>query len=63
MAAGAPGRERGAHLLKRANKTLGAPTDAEVVRLSLERLAGMEEFWRFMQQNRRILKPGSIKSS
>lgn len=50
-------------LLKRANKTLGAPTDAEVVRLSLERVAGMEEFWRFMQQNRRILKPGSIKSS
>ena len=63
MAAGAPGRERGAHLLKRANKTLGAPKDAEVVRLSLERVAGMEEFWRFMQQNRRILKPGSIKSS
>jgi hypothetical protein len=50
-------------LLKRAKKTLGAPTDAEVVRLSLERVAGMEEFWRFMQQNRRILKPGSIKSS
>jgi hypothetical protein len=39
------------------------PTDAEVVRLSLERAAEMEEFWRFMQQSRRILKPGSIKRS
>lgn len=48
--------------LARAKKALGVPTDAEVVRLSLERAAEMEEFWRFMQQNRRILKPGSIKS-
>ena len=48
--------------LKRAKKALGVPTDAEVVRLSLERAAEMEEFWRFMQQSRRILKPGSIKS-
>ena len=47
--------------LKRAKKALGVPTDAEVVRLSLERAAEMEEFWRFMQQSRRILKPGSIK--
>ena len=48
--------------LKRAIKALGAPTHAEVVRLSLERGAEMEEFWRFMQQSRRILKPGTIKS-
>ena len=47
--------------LKRAKKALGVPTDAEVVRLSLERAAEMEDFWRFMQQSRRILKPGSIK--
>jgi hypothetical protein len=47
--------------LARAKKALGVPTDAEVVRLSLERAADMEEFWHFMQQNRRILKPGSIK--
>jgi hypothetical protein len=48
-------------MLKRAKKALGVPTDAEVVRLSLERAAEMEDFWRFMQQSRRILKPGSIK--
>ena len=47
--------------LKRAKKALGVPTDAEVVRLSLERAVEMEEFWRFMQQSRRILKAGSIK--
>ena len=49
--------------LERAKKMLAVPMDTEVVRLSLERAAEMEEFWRFMQQNRRILKPGSIKSS
>jgi hypothetical protein len=49
--------------LERAKKALGVPTDAQVVRLSLERAAEMEEFWRFMLRNRRrILKPGSIKS-
>jgi hypothetical protein len=48
--------------LQRAKKALGVPTDAEVVRLSLERAAEMEEFWRFMRETRRILKPGSLKS-
>jgi hypothetical protein len=48
--------------LERAKKALGVPTDAEAVRLSLERTAEMEEFWRFMQRSRRRLKPGSIKS-
>lgn len=47
--------------LRRAKKALGVPTDAEVVRLSLERAAEMEEFWRFMQQSRRTLKRGNIK--
>ena len=47
---------------KRAKKALSVPTHAEVVRLSLERGAEMEEFWRFMHQSRRILKPGTIKS-
>ena len=47
--------------LQRAKKALGVPTDAEVVRLSLARAAEMEEFWRFMRQTRRTLKPGSIK--
>jgi hypothetical protein len=48
--------------LKRAKKALSVPTHAEVVGLSLERGAEMEELWRFMQQSRRILKPGIIKS-
>ena len=48
--------------LERAKKMLAVPMDTEVVRLSLEPAAEMEEFWRFMQQNRRILKPGRIKS-
>jgi len=48
--------------LARARKALGVSTDAEVVRLSLERAAEMEEFWQFMQESRRVLKPGSIKS-
>jgi len=32
--------------LRRARKALGAATDAEVVRLSVGRIAEMEEFWR-----------------
>ena len=47
--------------LKRAKKALGVPTDAEVVRLSLERAAEMEEFWRFMTRSRASLKPESIE--
>ncbi len=48
-------------VLARAKKALGVPTDAEVVRLSLARVAEMDEFWRFMKQTRRTLTPGSIK--
>ena len=48
-------------VLERAKKALGVPTDAEVVRLSLARVAEMDEFWRFMKQTRRTITPGSIK--
>jgi hypothetical protein len=48
--------------LQRAKKALGVPTDADAVRLSLERAAEMEEFWGFMRRTRRLLKPGSIAS-
>jgi hypothetical protein len=48
--------------LQRAKKALGVPTDADAVRLSLERAAEMEEFWGFMRRTRRLLKPGSISS-
>lgn len=50
------------HALRRAKRALGAATDAEVVRVSLQRVVDMEEFWRFMKKSRRTLKPGSVKS-
>ena len=49
--------------LNRAKKALGVKTEAEVIRLSVERVAEMEEFWEFMKKTRRSLKPGSVKKS
>lgn len=49
--------------LRRAKKALGAATEAEVVRISVERMAEMEAFWRFMKRSRCALKPGSVKLS
>jgi hypothetical protein len=46
--------------LERAKKLLGAASDAEAVRLSVERMAEMEEFWRFMDKTRGTLPPGSF---
>jgi hypothetical protein len=48
--------------LKRAKKALGVKTEAEVIRLSVERVAEMEEFWEFMKKSRRSLKPGSVRN-
>lgn len=48
--------------LRRARKLLDVRTDAEVVRVSVNRIAEMEEFWRFMKRTRGVLKPGSIKA-
>ena len=48
--------------LRQAKKALGAKTDAEVVRLSVERVAEMEEFWEFMKKSRQSLKPGSLET-
>ena len=47
--------------IRQAKKALGAQTDAETVRLSVERVAEMERFWRFMKRTAGKLKPGSIK--
>jgi hypothetical protein len=47
--------------LRRAKKILGVKTDAEVVRLSVERIGEMEALWTFMAKNRRSLKPWSIE--
>jgi hypothetical protein len=49
--------------LNRAKKALGVKTDAEVIRLSVERVAEMEEFWKFMKKSRRSLKPGNVEKS
>jgi hypothetical protein len=49
--------------LRRAKRALGVGTDAEVVRLAVERVADMERFWRFMKRTRRTLKPGSFARS
>ncbi len=46
--------------LARARRALGAVSDAEAVRLSIERVADMERFWRFMARSRRSLRPGSF---
>jgi hypothetical protein len=48
--------------LRRAKKILGVATDAEVVRLSVERIAEMDAFWQFMKRTRGTLKPGSLKA-
>ena len=48
--------------LHRAKKALGVRTNAEVIRLSVERIAEMEEFWGFMKKSRQTLKPGSLET-
>ena len=47
-------------MLERARKALGVKTKAEVIRLSMERVVEMEEFWRFMKKSRKIIQPGSF---
>ena len=49
--------------LSRAKKALGVKTDAEVIRLSIERVAEMEKFWEFMKKTRRSLRSGSLERS
>jgi hypothetical protein len=49
--------------LSRAKKALGVKTETEAIRLSVERVAEMEEFWELMKKGRRSLKPGSVEKS
>jgi len=49
--------------LRRAKRALQVRTDAEAIRLSLERVAEMERFWRFMTKSHGVLKPGSFDQS
>jgi hypothetical protein len=46
--------------IARARKALGAESNAEAVRLAVDRVVEMERFWRFMSATRRTLRPGSI---
>jgi len=47
--------------IEQARRALGARTDAEVVRLAIDRVVETETFWRFMVESRASLKPGSIE--
>ncbi len=47
--------------VRRAQKVLGVGTEAEAVRVALERVADMETFWRFMTRTRGRLTPGSFE--
>ena len=51
-----------AKAIDQARKALGAGTDAETVRLAVERVVEMEKYWRFMAGRRGSLKPGSIEA-
>jgi hypothetical protein len=47
--------------VRRARNVLGAANDAEAIRMSVEWMAEMERFWRFMRKSGRTLTPGSIE--
>jgi len=49
--------------LRRAKNALGVKSDAAVIRLSVERVAEMEEFWEFMKKTRRSVHTGSLERS
>ncbi|MBI4472392.1 MAG: hypothetical protein HY646_06965 [Acidobacteria bacterium] len=49
--------------LRRAKRVLRVRTDAEAIRLALERVAEMEKFWQFMSKSHGTLKRGSIEAS
>jgi hypothetical protein len=48
--------------LRRARKALGVSTDAEAVRLSVERMAEMEAFWQFMKRTHGTLPRRSLRA-
>jgi len=46
---------------RRAKRALGVRTDAEVVRLAVEGIAEMEQFWKFIKKSRSALKSGGLE--
>jgi hypothetical protein len=49
--------------IRKARKVLGVATDAEVIRLSVERVLEMDKFWRFMDKSRGTVPPGSFDAT
>lgn len=47
--------------IRRARRALGVPTNAEAVRLAIERVVEMEAFWKFMTRSRASLTRASIE--
>lgn len=47
--------------IRRARRALGVQTNAEAVRVAVERVVEMEEYWRFMERSRASLPPESIE--
>lgn len=47
--------------LRKARRALGAKSDSEAVRTSMERIVEMEEFWKFMETTRRSVEPGGFE--
>jgi hypothetical protein len=48
-------------VLRQAKRALGVKTDAEAIRMSVERIAEMEAFWKFMKKSRHTLMPGTLE--
>jgi hypothetical protein len=46
--------------LRKARRALGAKSDSEAVRASMERIVEMEEFWKYMETTRRSVESGSF---
>jgi hypothetical protein len=47
--------------IRKAKKILGLNSEAEVVRVAVDRTLEMEEFWRFMEETRNSIEPGSLE--
>lgn len=47
--------------LRRARRALGVTTDAEAVRLSIEWVAKMDDFWKMMEETHGVLPSGSFE--
>jgi hypothetical protein len=50
-------------VLRKARRALGAKSDSEAVRRSVERIAEMDAFWRLMKKSRGAVPAGSFERS